>query len=43
MLYPISMVIYTLVGAAIFYAIENPLERETIQLSNAKFEDILSK
>ena len=42
-LYPVLVLIYVLVGGGIFYAIENPLERESIRASNAKFREIMSR
>ena len=42
-LYPILVLIYIIVGGGIFYAIENPLERESIRASNAKFREVMSK
>ena len=39
----ICMSIYVLVGGAIFYAIENPREKENIQLSNTHFASFIGE
>ena len=37
----LGLIAYILVGAAVFWAIENPLEQENVQLSTSTFANFL--